>query len=220
MLKKMQAVSGLIFASFLLVHLMNTWLAATGAAAYDATQQVLRQVYQAAPVEILILTALLVHIVSGVARILIEPKRQLSSRARWHRYAGFFLLLVIAGHITAVRGASWAYNVYPEFSGLAFSIAAVPAYFYPYYFLLAVAGLYHGLNGAGIAYNRLSRRNRQLTLSNPGLARCMMAGVLLTSAALLGFGGWFFDVGDVAKSDFAKLTTGIAREVFGVTITP
>ena len=65
-----------------------------------------------------------------------------------HRYAGFFLLVFIGGHIVAVRGASWFYDVYPGFEGLAFSIAAVPGYFYPYYFLLAVAGFYHGINGS------------------------------------------------------------------------
>ena len=38
---------------------------------------------------------------------------------------------------------------------LAFSVAAVPAYFYPYYFLLGTAGFYHALNGLSIALPRL-----------------------------------------------------------------
>jgi succinate dehydrogenase/fumarate reductase cytochrome b subunit len=217
MLKPIQAASGLIFAAFLVLHLSNTWLASLGPGPYDGVQAVLRGVYQFAPFEALLLAALSVHAVCGVLRIIIEPKRALSTRARWHRYSGFFLLVFIGGHIFAVRGASWFYGVYPGFEGLAFSIAAVPGYFYPYYFLLAVAGLYHGLNGAGIAVSRLGRPT---ALSGAALRRITAAGAVLTVLALGGFGGWFYDVGDVRSSGFAVLTTRIASEVLGVDVAP
>lgn len=217
MLKKIQAVTGLAFALFLTLHLANTWLASLGPGPYDGVQGVLRTFYQFAPFEAVFLAALAVHAVSGLLRIWTEPKRSLSARARWHRYAGFFLLVFIGGHILAVRGASWFYGVYPGFEGLAFSIAAVPGYFYPYYFLLAVAGLYHGLNGAGIAISRLGR---PMTLTGTALRRATAAGAVLTVLALGGFGGWFYDVGDVASSDFALLTTRIAGEVLGVDLSP
>ena len=151
MLKQIQAATGLLFAAFLGLHLINTWLAALGPAIYDGLQGALRAIYQFAPIEALLLAALSVHLVVGLLRLVTEPKRVLNRRARWHRYAGFFLLVFIGGHILAVRGASWFYDVYPGFAGLAFSLEAVPGYFYPYYFLLGVAGFYHGLNGAFIA---------------------------------------------------------------------
>ena len=152
-----------------------------------------------------------------ILRIVSEPRRTLSARGKLHRYAGFFLLAVIGGHILAVRGSSWFYDVFPGFEGLAFSVDAVPGYFYPYYFLLAVAGFYHGVNGAGIAAARLGWF-RPLPTS---VLRWSTAGAAgLTVLALGGFGGWFFDVGDPAGSEFARLTTSIAREVFGVSITP
>lgn len=217
MLKPIQAATGLIFAVFLALHLANTWLASLGPGTYDGVQSVLRSFYQFAPFEALLLAALSVHALTGVLRIVTEPKRTLSRRARWHRYAGFFLMVVIGGHILAVRGASWFYDVYPGFEGLAFSISAVPGYFYPYYFLLAVAGLYHGLNGAGIA---LARLGRPVALTGAALQRSTAAGAVLTVLALGGFGGWFYDVGDVRSSGFAVLTTGIAREVLGVEISP
>lgn len=62
MLKKLQAITGLIFATFVAVHLLNTWLAGLGPAAYDGVQVALRQVYQFIFVEVLILSALLVHV--------------------------------------------------------------------------------------------------------------------------------------------------------------
>jgi len=217
MLKQIQAATGLIFAVFLVLHLANTWLASLGPGTDDGVQGVLRVIYQFAPFEALLLAALAVHAVTGVLRIIVEPKRTLSTRARWHRYAGFFLLVFIGGHIFAVRGASWFYDVYPGFEGLAFSIAAVPGYFYPYYFLLAVAGLFHGLNGAGIAMSRLGR---PMALSGAALRGITATGAVLTVLALGGFGGWFYDVGDVRSSGFAVLTTRIATEVLGVDLTP
>ncbi|MGE0621208.1 MAG: hypothetical protein AB7I04_13605 [Pseudomonadales bacterium] len=217
MLKQIQAATGLVFAVFLALHLANTWLASLGPGAYDGVQGTLRAFYQFAPFEALLLAALAVHAISGVLRIVIEPKRSLSTRARLHRYAGFFLMIVIGGHILAVRGASWFYDVYPGFEGLAFSVAAVPGYFYPYYFLLAVAGLYHGLNGAGIAASRLGR---PMALATGTLGRVTAAGAVLTVLALGGFGGWFYDVGDVRSSGFAVLTTRIAGEVLGVDLAP
>jgi len=217
MLKQIQAATGLIFAVFLTLHLSNTWLASLGPGAYDGVQGLLRQFYQFAPFEALFLASLMVHLISGVLRIAVEEKRTLTSRARWHRYAGFFLLVVIGGHVLAVRGSSWFYDVYPGFAGLAFSIDAFPGFFYPYYFLLALAGLYHGLNGAGIAASRLGWLG---ALPSVHLRRATLAGALITVLALGGFGGWFFNVGAVWESSFAVLTTDIVREVFGVTLAP
>ncbi len=213
MLKTLQAASGALFALFVIVHLINTWAAALGPSAYDGLQRALRLVYQAAPVEALLLAALAVHMVVGIMRIVSEPKRQLTTRARWHRYAGFFLLVFIVGHVLAVRGPSWFYDVYPGFAGLSFSIHYVPAYFYPYYFLLGVAGFYHAANGLSIALPRLGIRFRlpQRTLGSA----TAVAGLLMLTA-LLGFQGLWTEVGDPYSSDFAKL----AADLFGLSYAP
>ena len=55
MLKKLQAISGMIFAPFLTLHILNTWLAALGGEVYDVVQGGLRLVYQASPVETVLL---------------------------------------------------------------------------------------------------------------------------------------------------------------------
>ncbi len=224
MLKKLQAITGLIFATFVAVHLLNTWLAGLGPAAYDGVQAALRQGYQFVFVEVLILSALLVHVVAGVMRIVKEPKRTLTVRARVHRYAGFFLMLVILGHILAVRGPSVFFDVYPGFAGLAFSIEFLPGFFYPYYLLLGMAGFYHALNGSGIALQRLRGRSGgrigelgwRFVLPQRRLAIASSVAALVMVVSLLGFGGVWFDVGDVASSDFARL----AKELLGVETTP
>ncbi len=224
MLKKLQAITGLIFATFVAVHLLNTWLAGLGPAAYDGVQVALRQVYQFVFVEVLILSALLVHVVVGIIRMVKEPTRTLTVRARVHRYAGFFLVLVIVGHILAVRGPSVFFDVYPGFAGLAFSIEFLPGFFYPYYLLLGMAGFYHALNGSGIALQRLRGRSGgrigelgwRFVLPQRRLAIASSVAALVMVVSLLGFGGVWFDVGDVASGDFARL----AKELLGVETTP
>ncbi|MFK7913322.1 MAG: hypothetical protein AB8B93_05365 [Pseudomonadales bacterium] len=220
MLKTLQAATGLLVALFIAIHLLNTWLAALGPQIYDSVQGVLRSAYQWPPLEVLLLTALLVHIVTGLLRLWREPPRQQTARSRLHRYAGLFLALVIAGHILAVRGASWFFDVYPGFAGLAFSLEALPLYFYPYYFLLGLAGFYHGLNGTGVAVARLRSRVREhpgshsWRLTSTSLYRASSLAAVLTVAALLALGGLWTDIGDPAHSDFAKLAKH-AMELLG-----
>lgn len=210
MSKALQAATGLLFAAFVSVHLLNTWLASFGPEVYDGVQRALRAVYQFAPLEALLLSALVVHLAIGLWHLWRGPKRALNTRARLHRYAGIFLALVIAGHILAVRGASWFYDVYPEFIGLAFSIDALPGYFYPYYFLLSIAGFYHALNGTGIALQRFGIRRR---LTDGTLKVAAGIAAVLTGAALLAFGGVWTDVGDPAHSAFGQLALEIVSEL-------
>ncbi len=209
MLKQMQAVTGVLFAAFVSVHLFNTWLATLGPGVYDTVQQSARAVYQYAPVEALLLAALAVHMIIGVLRIVQEPKRTLNLRAKLHRYAGFFLLIFIIGHVVAVRGPSWVYDIYPGFLGLAFSIDAVPGYFYPYYFLLGSAGFFHAVNGLSIALPRLGL---PLHITTSRLYQANVAASLLLVSALLGLGGVWYDVGDLSQSEFGQLALELLSE--------
>ena len=202
MLKKLQAATGVIFFIFVLLHLFNTWLAAFGADAYDGFQAAARAGYQFLPVEILLLAALATHLVVGITRIVVEPRRSLNARAKWHRYAGIFLAVFIVGHIFAVRGPSWFFDIYPGFEGLAFSIDYAPWYFFPYYFLLGLAGFYHGINGVGIALGRLGFSGRMV---NPVVVPATAFAGVFTLAALLGLYGVWTDVGQPYESEFAKL---------------
>ncbi|MEM1435593.1 MAG: hypothetical protein AAGG11_16155 [Pseudomonadota bacterium] len=205
MLATLQAATGLIFGVFVALHLLNTWLAAFGAETYDGVQRALRAAYQLPPLEALILCALLVHLGIGLYRVWQSP-RPTVARGRWHRYAGLFLAVFIGGHILAVRGSSWIFDVYPGFEGLAFTLQAVPGYFYPYYFLLALAGLYHGLNGAGIA---LARLRGGAVLALPTLKRATAVGAAATVAALGGLGGIWTHLDNPQDSAFARLALAV-----------
>ena len=210
MLKKIQAVTGLLFAIFVALHLVNTWLASFGADAYNGTQAVLRTFYQAPPVEFAILAALLVHIVVGLVRRWREGAGPTALRARLHRYTGYGLALFIGGHIVAVRGPSWFYDIYPGFAGVAFSMEFAAWYFFPYYLLLGTAGFYHAFNGGGIA---LSRLGVKAPASSRLLRNTSILAAGTTAAALLAFAGVWFDTGDPYASEFAELYLKVMDEI-------
>ncbi len=206
-LVRLQAATGLILASFVAVHLLNFLLAITGPGAYDSFQSMARKIYQFPLVEALILAAIVAHLAIAVARFLREPRTTRTGRFRWHRYSGVFLMLVIVGHVAAVRGPSWFADIYPGAEGLAFTLNAYPAYFYPYYFLLACAGFYHAAQGIGVALARLNMGRP--VFAGRGLAVLTTGFALLALCALAGLAGLLYEIPDPFDNDAARLFRSI-----------
>ena len=211
-LKQAQAIAGSLFAIFVLLHLSNIFLAPFGSDTFNEYQRHIRQFYQFPLVElVIVILPIIVHAIAGVWLWLIRRAASKVDtrplRARLHSWTGVFLLLFIIGHILAVRGSSYFYGVYAEFEGLAFSLWYMPAYFYPYYFLLALAGFYHATNGL----RTLAARRGSL------LPAKIHTGVIIIAAAwilvsLLSLGGVLVDVENPADNDFARL----AGEITGM----
>ena len=118
---------------------------------------------------------------------------------RVQSWAGFFLLFVVFGHALATRGISFFYGVVPGFEGVSFSLWWVPAYFYPYYFLLFIAGLYHATMGIS---GLLKRRGFKQAARLPVVVSAL--GAIGVSLALLGFGGVLFEIDDPRDNDYAR----------------
>lgn len=209
---KLQAVTGLVFLGFVVVHLANTWIALAGPDFYDGFQAAAQRIYQAWIIEALILTALGVHVACGIARMVTRKTAPANPRARWHRYSGILLAVVVFGHIAAVRGPSWFLDIYPRFGGVSFSLAYVPAWFYPYYFLFGLAAFYHGTNGALIALSRLGMH----PVGAPWVQLPLATGVaaVLFAAALASFGGLLGPIPDPFDNDVARLGMSLAERIF------
>ncbi len=212
-----QAVSGLIFLIFASAHLMNQMLAAAGPEVYNGLQRWLRVFYQHPLLELsLVGLPLLVHVVAGLRRMALRGVRGRGGgwRMRLHRVTGYFLLAVIFGHIAAVRGPSLFLGFFPQFEGVSFSLWWLPTYFYVYYTLLGLSGIYHGINGALLALRILGVR------SGPALTRgwsfWLPTGVAmaLLVVGLLGFGGILFDIADPTQNEYARMW----HEHFGVSL--
>ena len=91
--------------------------------------------------------------------------------------------------------------MYPAFEGVAFSLWFFPAYFYPYYFLFALAGLLHASNGWLAVMQLCGVRLKKDRFLIP----VSLTGAIMILTSLLSFGGVFFDIGDPAQSDYAQL---------------
>ena len=210
-----QVISGTVFALFLFVHLINQMLAVLGASAYDGSQRTLRGAYQAPGLELaLVFIPLVVHLTTAIVRMVKRPKQDVSTlswRVRLHRSSGRFLLLVIVGHVVATRGASFLYGVFPGFHGLAFTFQWVPAYFWPYYLLLALCGWYHLVHGLSMAGAVLNLPGAN-ALQRPLVFRALIGvGATALIVGVLALGGVLADVGDPSSSEYARLVLRLTK---------
>ena len=159
---RVQAVSGLLFATFLVLHLLNTMSAVLGQSIYDGVQSTLRLYYQFPLVEIVCVAgAALVHIWAGVVRMWRRRGRERGSvplRLRLHRWSAYYLLVFITGHVLATRGPSLFLATKADFALVSYAFVFAPAYFYPYYTLLFASGLYHLAHGGLTALRLLGLR--------------------------------------------------------------
>lgn len=205
-LKRVQAFAGTLFAVFVLLHLSNIFIAPFGAAAFNEYQSVLRMYYQTPLIEVLlVLGPLVVHMIAGAWLACIRAKRgPRPLTQRIHTWAGVFLFAVVFGHVLAVRGPSYFYGISPEFEGLSFSLWYFPAYFYPYYLLLALAGFYHATNGL-----RLMAARRGFIVSartHAGFSLFISAWIVVS---LLALGGVLFEVPVPTDNPFAQLISDL-----------
>jgi succinate dehydrogenase/fumarate reductase cytochrome b subunit len=179
-----------------------------GIEAFNAYQQSIRSFYQHPLIELVIVIGpILAHAIAGIWLFVPrrkQPQRQRPLLSRLHSWAGCFLLLFILGHIAAVRGPSFFADVFPEFEGVAFSLWYLPYYFYPYYFLLALAGFYHATNGL----RTIAARNG-IAISRSIQINATVIAAIWIAVSLLSFGGVLVPVENPADNDFARLLGSI-----------
>lgn len=209
---RIQAISGLCFAAFLALHLAATVSAIFGEAAFTFVQHAGRPIYQFPLLELGLVAAFAAHIVAAwQLRQRARSALRGNLRRRLHRYTAIYLLLFAAGHALATRGVSLAGNVDSGFDAVAFSIAWVPAWFLPYYFLLAMAGLYHAWWGSLTALSRLGWKAPGALRARPAFWLLPVAGLLLIPLALARFAGLLGDVGNPMVSDYARYYLSLFR---------
>lgn len=205
-LARAQAASGLAFALFLGLHLVNNLAAPLGPASYTAVQGALRAYYQFPLVEVfLVVGAVIVHVTCGVLRARRRRGRVIRDKGvRRHRRLGWALAVIVALHLLATRGIALLFAVDVGFDAVAFALADTPAFFYPYYVLFGAAAAYHGGVGAFRAARALGVR-----AALPGRRAGVLFAVyfVLLVVAVLAFGGVLFAVGDPLSSDYARVYT-------------
>ncbi len=221
-LARVQAVSGLVFASFLVIHLLTALAAVFGQGAFDGAMALGRRYYQVVPIELgVVLLSLVVHIAASVTRALRRRRRsngELRRRGpalavRLHRISAYFLLVVITGHIVATRAPAVFAEIPIEFAYVNYTLVHVPAYFMPYYTVLFAAGAYHGLRGVWIALGVLEvSRPRWLTaLAQRGAPRTAAMLLVLGAIVVSALAGAWYSVDTTHHASYDALV----ERVFG-----
>ncbi len=208
-LLRLQAISGLVFAVFLSLHLLNVMASVFGPGLYDAFQVRIRPLYQFPLFEVGVLfSSLLLHIAAGVMRIRQRPRSRdwgrLPLRTRLHRASAYFLLAVILLHITATRMPALLDGVWLGFAGLSFSMTSMPGIFYPYYALLGLCGLYHGSYGVYLALRGLGVRLPSVAALGVRAWAPLTVAAVLVVLGVLSFGGNLYAIDDPSQSSFAR----------------
>lgn len=184
-IRRVQAVSGLLFAFFLCLHLATTASASFGA--YDGVLRRLRGVYRPILLVELVLVGVpaLVHIACALAVIAIRRRHRIrpapALRMRVHRWAGYFLLLVVVGHVFATRIVPASGSGPADLSYLAFSVLGFPAFIDPYYLALGLAGSLHLFLGLPLALTIVAPK----LLNARALARAGMVAAALAAIVVL-----------------------------------
>ena len=205
-LRALQALSGALFALFLLIHLFNQALALAGASVYDQVQGKLRAGYQAPLVELgLVLSPLLAHAGLAVTVMLRRRGKALPPPAwpaRLHRYSGRVLLFFFIGHVAATRLPALLYDTPLGFAGVAFSFKWAPLWFWPYYSVFALSGWYHLLFGLGRALPLLGVRRGARLLTPRRLGVVFALGAIALLGGIVSFAR---ADASVMQSDYARL---------------
>ncbi len=215
-LARVQAISGLLFSIFALFHLTNTALAVLGPDVYDGYQRAVRGVYQWPLIELALVATLVTHVVTGILRI--RERRGTRAkpplRLRLHRYAAYYLAIFVFGHIAATRIPALLADAPPFFGGVSFSLHYKPWWFYPYYGLLGIAGLYHVFYGVPVALGVLGVRAPRAIRRGAGFWVPVSVGAAIIVTALLGFGGVLYPIDDPFDNDFARAYEAAAARFF------
>lgn len=207
-LMRIQAISGLVFAIFLSLHLLNVMVSAVGPGLYDALQVRIRPIYQSPLVEVgVLLAALVIHMVAGITRLRRRPRSRglgkLPLRTRLHRLSAYFLLVFVLGHVAATRLPSLLDGVWLGFAGLSFSMVWLPGWFYPYYVALGLCGLYHGSYGTYLSLRSLGVRLPSIARLGARAYVPLAIAALLVVLGVLSFGGILYPIEDPRQSAFA-----------------
>ena len=217
-LLRVQAASGALFLGFTLLHLANTATASFGHAAYDGYLAGARVVYRQPVVEVLgLLAPLAVHWGAAIVRLRRSGfrRRNRTLRARLHRYTGWFLLVFVWGHVAATRAPGVFAGVDLDAAGLAWTFDWMPSWFYPYYTALALAGLYHGLNGGLVALSVFGVRVPSGLRRGPGFWVPLGVGALALIVGIAGLSGLLFPIGDPSASAYARFIADLMTRRVG-----
>jgi succinate dehydrogenase/fumarate reductase cytochrome b subunit len=202
-LKKIHRLSGIIIASFLLLHLTNHLFALGGAELHITVMNLFRYVYRFLPIEILLLICVIFQVISGVT--LVFKKRFLKQPfyVIIQIVSGLYLSFFMIYHVRAVMLGRHQWNVETDFYFAAGVANNYPSklFFIPYYTLSLICVFAHI---ACVHYiKRIENVNNMNNTINASIsirkykketAVICIAGAVITFLIMIAFSGVLFDI--------------------------
>lgn len=144
-LKRFHRLSGIIIASFLLLHLTNHLFALGGPSLHITVMNFFRHIYRFAPVEILLLLCVLFQVVSGIWLVFTKGFRRQPFYIVIQVLSGLYLSFFMIYHVRAVMLGRFQWKVETDFHFAAGVANRYPEklFFIPYYTLSLVAVFAH-----------------------------------------------------------------------------
>lgn len=144
-LKQLHRISGIVIATFLVLHLSNHLFALGGPALHIAVMKYFRMVYRFPPVEVLLLLCVTIQIISGLLLVFTKGFRKQPFYAIAQSLSGIYLSLFLINHVRAVLLARYEWHVETDFyfaSGVAVHYPE-KLFFIPYYTLSVLCAFTH-----------------------------------------------------------------------------
>jgi succinate dehydrogenase/fumarate reductase cytochrome b subunit len=202
-LKKLHHLSGIVIASFLLLHLTNHLFALGGPALHIAVMNLFRNVYRFWPVEILLLICVVFQLISGVALVFKKGFLKQPLFVIIQIVSGLYLSFFMVYHVRAVILARYQWNVETDFYFAAGVANNYPSklFFIPYYALSLVCVFTHiacahyikrieKINKMPVDVNKIIFREKYKRET----AGICMVGAIITFLIMIAFSGVLYDI--------------------------
>ena len=202
-LKKLHHLSGIVIASFLLLHLTNHLFALGGPALHITVMNLFRHVYRFLPVEILLLVCVIFQVISGVTLVFKKGFIKQPLYVIIQIVSGLYLSFFMVNHVRAVMLARYQWNVETDFHFAAGVANNYPSklFFIPYYTLSLVCVCAHIACAHYI--KRIEMINKMPVQVDKTIFRkkykretagICIAGAIISSLIMMAFSGVLYDI--------------------------
>jgi len=192
LLRRIHRSSAVIIMIFALLHISNHLFAISGVANHIAVMNSLRVIYRNPFVEILLLCAVVVQIITGL-RLFWTGRNKRSSFLDWvQAFSGLYLAFFLVIHVSAVLVERNVFRLDSNFYFAAAGLLRFPLllFFVPYYFL-SVAAIFTHL-GCGLRRAMMARRAEGLGSRMAYLM--MLMGIIIAGIIVATFSGLFYEI--------------------------
>jgi succinate dehydrogenase/fumarate reductase cytochrome b subunit len=201
-IKKLHHLSGIVIATFLLLHLTNHLFALGGPALHITAMKWFRHVYRFLPVEILLLICVIFQVISGLTIVFKKRFLKQPLYVIIQIVSGLYLSFFIVFHVRAVMLGRYQWNVDTNFYFAAGVANNYPSklFFIPYYTLSLVCVFAHiACAHYIIGMDKINKipvdiKTKYRAMYKREAACICLAGAIITFLIMIAFTGVLYDI--------------------------